>query len=413
MPSALDLSAVPAQFAPPPSETVARQRAHVRFSVGEALAGYALGKALSVNCKDADFTDLPSLVRYLRTGPTVTVHCRVGNQRNRKHTVTFEPDGSITAHDHPGVDLHTEHVLGALAGELPICLMIAVAFPQNDPLPAWFRSGRQSLDSRLRPLYTAVAWAQDPDTDWERVRSDDTVRLGATPAAKQRWREAGFTTQQAAACWAAGASIEQARPWLATGITKGVAQQAAKGVTPAVHNEWAEYGFSVVAAAPWKRIGKSAPEAAALREVGLTATTYSQCQRHGVSVEAMRRWADSALPQGQMVSWWLTTDGDLDLALAWHAAGVPAYVAKRLISPWNTRGQRLDPMSPQEAADWLGVGVPAPVLYVVPSAVAAGVAPADFFVALHSLWLSGTVREVPHLLAVGLLNDLTAQAERR
>ena len=339
----LDLSRVPPLYrSRRTTESLAIQAADARINISQALGGYSLGSALAVMAKDSVFYDPESLLEYLRPGVTVRVRCATharGTWRN--HKVTINPDGTIDAHDHPAdTYLEGEFLLGALADFMPACLMIAHVVPQHLSTPKFYSAGRQSLDSRFRPLYAAVMWAQDPDADWSMIRDLDLLRLHVTPDVMGRWHEAGFTTAQAVPFWATGAALAQSLPWLEAGKTdKRAARLALDGALPDSDSAWVAAGFSPSAAQGWRRSTNLSPvEAFVWHRRGFTLTAYKNLQnpRRGqerLDPATMFAWADAGLHGADVERWYRVTGADLDTALYWSVAGIRPGSLHALVCP--------------------------------------------------------------------------------
>lgn len=341
----LDLSRVPAQYrSRRTSQSEAIQAADARINISRALGGYSLGSALAVMAKDSVFYDPASLLDYLRPGVTVRVRCASHARGTwRHHKVTIRPDGTIEAHDHPAdTYLEGEFLLAALADFMPACLMVAHVVPQHMSTPAFYSAGRQSLDSRFRPLYAAVMWAQTDDANWTMVRELDLLRLHVTPEVMDRWHAAGFSTEQALPFWASGAGLAQSLPWLAANKTdKRAARLALDGVTPDADDAWVAVGFSPSAAQGWRRTTDLSPaEAHEWHRRGFTVTSYNSLRnprrwgpRSTLDLATAFEWADAGIRGHDVEEWYRCTGADLDTATYWAPTGIQPKHLHTLVNP--------------------------------------------------------------------------------
>lgn len=371
-------------------------QSHVdRYTLADLHAGKDLRTGVKVNWKSAAFTTWDEAVAELAGGIVVTARCNAPDiERGGRwpmHRMRFNPDGSIDLLGHPGreVDSDAEQMLAGLGGQMGVCVMAATYFPRSQQAPlAVMRAVGVNSTIGLRSLWTAVQWAQRPDTDWSPEFGDTHLRFGITPQVQQRWVDAGWDPHVAARFWQQFVPIELAERWRAAGkVRVRDAKVAGRGESPEQESAWAAAGLSPTESARWRRTGIGPAEAAQWVAAGFAPAhregIVARQHQYGIPPEVALEWGHAGLPGGHVVGWWHATNGDLGTALEWHRHGVDPGVYSNYRSGGGPGA--FPSLTPQIIGEYAAAGFPLTSMSTLESAVAEGVQPGAYLQTLENL----------------------------
>ena len=308
------------------------------------MAGNDFVHALKVHWKSARFTTWDEAIAELAAGPTVTLRCSAGRGSHTKHQVRFDPDGTVDlmAHRDAVLVADSEFMMAALGGPMLPCVAVALHLPDNHLIPRHFAvESKQALNVRIRALYTAAMWARHPDTDWTPQFGDDYLRFGITPAIRDEWVSAGWDLCEALRFLQRFVPRDRAERWRAVGrTTLRDAGLAGLGEEPDEEAKWAAAGFTPARSARWRKTS-FAPDVAHewdRHKISPTmATLFARGGHHtgSLSVETIKQWCLSGVPDTDVRTWHAVSSGDLAVARDWAATGIRPHVLS-VYQQWNT-----------------------------------------------------------------------------
>ena len=288
-----------------------------QIEVALQQVGYRFSSAVRHHWKTATFTNMGEVVEELRGGITATINCRArGRRSTSSHRIRFAPDGSIDLLNHVGdVDEAAERVLSALGSPMGACTAVALCFPARCEVANVGLSGgaRQPLDGRLRMLWAAVSWAQDPATVWTPELVDTTLRYGVSLPEARRWVDAGWDLGAARHFWKEWVSFEAAEQWRRAGRTnRSAAIAAGLGEAPEGDQQWLDAGFTLTKAARWRKTSDLTPDEAFMWEsLGCPPKEVVNLKRlprytPGLTFDTILEWCRAGVPSRATTirSWW-------------------------------------------------------------------------------------------------------------
>lgn len=327
--------------------TAAAAAAHrARYTLAHERAGADLRAAVKTLWKDASFTTWEEAVAELAAGITVRLRCgdQPGN-RYATHRIRLTPEGGVVLLDHPDqvIDAEgaeAEWMLVALGSQMCACVAAAVCLPTRRRVPRNTLGGWTAVDTRLRVLHAAVAWAQHPDTPWSPSWAQARLRYGITPAVEAQWVADGWDPEVALRFQQQRVPLSVARAWREAGDTTArAAKLAARGERPDDEAAWARAGFRPGASAKWRRFPYPPEVAFEWEQAGVAPTMVEallQADRAGwMPLAEAKRWCRAGVRSREVGGWYQHTGGNLDVALAWQGTGVPASTYRE-VREWNT-----------------------------------------------------------------------------
>lgn len=358
-----------------------------QINVTKAQMGYAFSSAVQHHWKSATFTTWAEAVEELRSGIVATVNCyRRGRRSAVAHQIRFSPDGSIELLGHPGgVDEASERMLAGLGASMATCTAVALCFPARTRVgTVGLNTGaRQSLDGRLRMLWAAVTWAQDPNTDWSQDLTASVLRHGVGREEAHRWVAAGWPLVEAQRFWKQWAPFETAEQWRQVGRTDQAAAVAAGlGQAPEDDQRWLAAGFTPARAARWRKNSDLSPEQAIVWEsLNTPPSEVPHIERlartmPGLTMDVILDWCRAGVParQNALRAWWEVTGGDKDLSVRWAPTGIgPAHAYA--YEDWNADHPDA-PLTPVLVGAYQRAGFATAEPLLVAAAHAQGVTPA-------------------------------------
>lgn len=369
--------------------------------------GYRLSSAIRNHWRTAAFTTWEEAVEELRGGIEVTLTCMPrGRRSSSRHALRFNPDGSIELLNHDGpINEAAERVLSGLGNRMAHCTAAALCYPQRLRVDdVGLNAGaRQALDGRLRVLWAAVSWAQDPDTVWCDDLVETTLRYGVSLPEARAWLDAGWTLKQARLFWAQWADFTLAEQWRAAGRTDPAAAVATGlGEAPDDDARWREAGFTMAKAARWRKNTDLSPEEAYLWEsFGCPPSEVANLkvlprQVPTLTMDTVLEWCRAGVPARQHTirAWWDVTGGDLALSAKWAPSRIaPAWA--NAYEDWN-RQHPDQPLSPDLVGAYRAAGFPCGVPAMLARARSEAVTPNLIRAALSDVALlpPGLVGEV-------------------
>jgi hypothetical protein len=392
----------------PARTSLSAERLNEIDAVVRARVGYRFSSSVRHHWKSSTFTTWDEAVTELRNGIIATVNCRGHGRRGRSaHRLRFTPDGSIELLNHPGaINEPAERMLAALGASMPECIAVALCFPRRVRVDdAGLTVGaRQPLDGRLRMLWAAVSWAQDPDTVWDQSLVDDVLRYGVSLPEARAWAAAGWDLRDARRFWKQWAAFSVAEQWRAAGQTGNAAAVAAGlGNGPDDDARWLAAGFTAAKAARWRKTSTLSPEEAFMWEsLGCPPTDVARMKylprsTPGLDMDTVLEWCRAGVPaQSTTVrNWWVATGGDLALSAKWAPSGTaPAHAA--IYEQWNLKNPE-NILTPALVGAYIRAGLP-PTCHVLAKAHTRGITPARIRSVVRDVRLlpDALVREVWH-----------------
>lgn len=358
-----------------------------QIEVAKDQMGYSFSSAVHQHWKSATFTTWAEAVEELRAGIVVSVNCtRRGYKSARRHQIRLCPDGSVELLDHPGeVDEAAERMLAGLGAAMASCTAVALCFPSRTRVDSvgLNKGARQPLDGRVRMLWAAVTWAQDPDTEWTRDLTKNVLHYGVSRAEAHQWTSVGWTAGQAQRFWKQWAAFPVAEKWRAAGRTDQAAAVAAGlGQSPDDDQRWFDAGFTASRAARWRKNSDLAPEEAIVWDRFDTPPTEVERIKRlartepGLSMETIFDWCRAGVPARQQTlrAWWQVTRGDKDLSARWAPTGIaPSYAGA--YEDWNAEHPDA-PLNPATVKAYKAAGFAVAEPLLVAAARDGGVTPA-------------------------------------
>lgn len=350
-------------------------------------AGYSFSSAVQHHWRSATFTTWEQAVEELRQGIVINLHCtRRGYKSTRRHQIRLCPDGSVELLDHPGeVDEAAERMLAGLGSAMATCTAVALCFPTRTRVEAvgLNKGARQPLDGRIRMLWAAVTWAQDPTTPWSKSFTANVLGHGVSRDEAIRWAEAGWSDALAQRFWKQWATFEVAEQWRAAGRTDQAAAVAAGlNQRPDDDQQWLDAGFTPSRSARWRKNSDLSPrEAIVWDRFGTPPTEVDNIKRlartvSGLTMDTILDWCRAGVPANAhaLRAWWEVTGGDLDLSVKWAPTGIaPAYAYA--YEDWNAEHPDR-PLDPAVVKAYKAAGFAVAVPSLVAAAHDGGVSPA-------------------------------------
>lgn len=369
-----------------------------RYALADRHGGNDLRNAVKVHWKKATFTTWDEAVAELRDGVTITMSCFNRQEGTRgsangptwgTHKVRLNPDGTLGLLNHPGlvVDADAELMLFALGGAMRSCVAAAIHLPTRKPVPGSLPS-HHMLNTRVRTLYTAVAWAQRPDHVWTPEFGQSYLRYGITPLVLDEWLADGWAEPEALRFLHEFADRSVANAWREAGeTTHRAARMAGLGQYPNEDARWVAAGFTAAQSARWRKFNYSPEEAFGWHAHRIPPTLAADFQRragmHGnPELDLIKQWCAAGVPASDMLAWYRETNGDLSEALDWKQALKAWQYGK--FRDWNQRRPG-SVLSAAQVKGYTKVGFPRDNPEQMWTAINAGVTPQIYADAIASL----------------------------
>lgn len=360
------------------SDARAQRRQQRRQEIYDAIKdtlGYRFASTVEHHWKTSTFTTFEQAVNDMRGGVVASLNCRGRGRKSRSpHQVRFLPNGTIELLNHPSpINEDAERMLSALGSPMPECIAVALCFPRRVRVgEAGLNVGaRQPLDGRLRSLWAAVTWAQDPDTVWSKSLGDHVLHYGVTLPEARQWLDAGWSMAQAKRFWKQWATFDVAELWRAAGKT-GAADAVAAGLgqCPDDDARWEAAGFTRSKAARWRKNTNLSPEEAFMWESwGCPPTEVKRVKDlprrvAGLDMDTVMEWCHAGVPASynSIQGWWTITHGDLDLSVKWARTGTAPSYAQHY-EDWNAEHPE-HVLTPEVVSAYIDAGLPATIEHV-------------------------------------------------